>query len=158
MSLAAQAETVVLCEVGFHLYVFGALSSGWLPGIDDSLAANSKGFHRTKIWLQKVYSGEKSHWCDTWWSTIGRSTPVGFHVCSRTHVNTCALHKRHIAFQLFQSPQAGKVNGGGGSAQITEGFRNNFIKKIPLLLFISVFLLSVFLLFYDSLLQCLSSP
>lgn len=35
--------------------------------------------------------GKKSHWCDTWWSTIGRSTPVGFHVCSRTHVNTCAI-------------------------------------------------------------------
>lgn len=60
------------------------------------------------------------------------------------HLDTCVLLNGHIAFQLFESPQAWEGEWRRQRSQLTEGLRNNLIKKIPVLLFISVFRLSVF--------------
>lgn len=102
---------------GFIFFIgVGAASARWLPGVNDSLIANSKDFTGQKYGFKQFRGGQKQDLGDTWPGTIGRSTPVRFH--GRLHLDTCALRNGHIAFQLFESPQAGKVNEGGSAASL----------------------------------------
>lgn len=103
--LAVQTETVVSCYEGFHFWCCERFQWWW--GVNDSLIANTKGFHRTKIWLQKVPRWKKKtlpqHLVlyNRLAHLLYTSTRVRTH--THIHINTCTLHNSHIAFQLFES-------------------------------------------------------
>lgn len=53
--LLCRQKLLFCVKWGFIFFIFvSAASARWLSGVNDSLIANSKGFHRAKIWLLKV--------------------------------------------------------------------------------------------------------